>query len=259
MAQTTIQWASSVLEVSSELTELEHSARQVLGKPNVLPAGGSNPNAWRPYKPGEVEFIKVSFDLAMPIRQIVIGESFNPGAVAKIYGYDEGGTEKLLYEKTPGPVRELNRMFRVFLEESTFVLKSVKVVVDGRKVDGFSEIDCIGVSNSVEPIQASINLMPNINTRIQVYRLNDLVNSEARENKPLLTKDRQTLYFSRRGHPENIGGLEDLEDIWYTDFDSVTQDWNLARNIGRPLNNNDPNFISSFLQEDQEYIILGNE
>lgn len=258
-AQTTVQWASAVLEVSSELTELEHSARQVLGKPNVLPAGGSNPNAWRAYKPGEVEFIKVSFDLVMPIRQIAIGESYNPGVVAKIYGYDEKGTERVLYEKTPGPVRDLSRMFRVFLEENTFVLKSLKIVLDGRKVDGFSEIDCIGVSNSVEPIEAAINLMSNINTRIQVFRLNDLVNSEYRENKPLLTKDRQTLYFSRRGHPENIGGLQDLEDIWYTDFDSATQDWSLAKNIGRPLNNPDPNFISSFLQEDQEYIILGNE
>lgn len=109
MGRTTIQWASSVLEVSSELTELEHSARQVLGKPNVLPAGGSNPNAWRAYQPNEVEFIKVSFDIAMPIKQIAIGESFNPGAIAKIYGYDENDREVVLYENAPGPVPELKR------------------------------------------------------------------------------------------------------------------------------------------------------
>ena len=61
--------------------------------------------------------------------------------------------------------------------------------------------------------------MPNINTKLQVYRLNDLVNSDKREIKPLLTKDEQTLYFSRRGHEGNVGGLDDLEDIWYSDFD----------------------------------------
>jgi len=259
VSQTTIQWASTVTEVSSELTELEHSARQVLRKPNVLPAGGSNPNAWRPYKPDQLEYIKVSFDIAMPIKQIAVGETFNPGAISRIFAYDEGDTEELIFEKKAGPVREQWRMFRVFIDETPFNVKALKIELDNRMVDGFSEIDCIGVSNSTEPIEAGINLMPNVNTRIQVYRLNDLVNSEARENKPLLTKDKRTLYFSRRGHPENVGGLEDLEDIWFSDFDSSTQDWNLASNIGRPLNNEDPNFISSFLQEDQEYIILGNE
>ena len=53
--------------------------------------------------------------------------------------------------------------------------------------------------------------------------------------------------------------MDDLEDIWYSDFDNGTQDWGLSRNIGEPLNNLDPNFISSFLLEEEEYIILGNE
>lgn len=253
------QWASVVVEVSSELTELEHSVRQVLGPPNVLPAGGSNENAWRPYRPNELHFLKVEFDMPMPIRQIAIGESFNPGSVAQIYGYDVAGIETLLYQGSAGPTRELSRMLNIYLEETAFSVKALKIFFDGRKVDGFSEIDCIGISNSTDPITAEINLMPNVNSRLQTYRMNDLVNSEAREIKPILTRDGQTLYFSRRGHPNNIGGLEDLEDIWYADFDPITQDWGQAKNIGRPLNNEYPNFISSFLQEDREYIILGNE
>lgn len=259
LSQTTIQWATSVVEVSSELTELEHSARQVLLKPNVLPAGGSNPSAWRPYKPNEIEFITVEFDIAMPIEQIAIGETFNPGSIVEIFAYDEDNNGKLIFEKLAAPVEEQWRMFRVFIDKTDFNVKRLKLVFDGRAIDGFSEIDCIGISNSKEPIEAKINLMPNINTRIQVFRLNDEVNSEAREIKPLITKDRKTLYFSRRGHPDNIGGLEDLEDIWYSDWDSAAQDWGEAINIGEPLNNPDPNFISAFLQEEEEYIILGNE
>ena len=46
-----VQWASKVLEFSSELTPVQYSAQQVLGKPNVLPAGGQSPNAWAPDKP----------------------------------------------------------------------------------------------------------------------------------------------------------------------------------------------------------------
>lgn len=259
LGQTTVQWATSVIEVSSELTELEHSARQVLQKPNILPSGGSNPNAWRPYKPNEIEFIKVGFNIALPVRQIAIGETFNPGAITRIYGYDEADKETLLFQKEAGPVREQWRMFRVMIEETSFNVKAIKIFFDGRKVDGFSEIDCIGVSNSIDPIEAQIKPLSNLNSLLEVTRLNDRVNSTARENKPLLTKDQQTLYFSRRGHPENIGGMEDLEDIWFSDFDSISQDWQQARNIGAPLNNVGPNFISAFLQEDREYIILGNE
>ena len=258
-AQTTVQWATRVVEVSSEFTELENSSRQALLKPNVLPSGGSNPNAWRPFKPNTVDYVKVEFDLPMPIVQIAVGETYNPGSVREIYAYDENDREYKVFEQQPGPVREQWRMFRIFMDRTSYNVKALKIVTDGRAIDGFSDIDCIGVSNSNDPIEAKINLMPNINTRLQVYRLNDLVNSDKREIKPLLTRDKQTLYFSRRGHEQNVGGLDDLEDIWFSDFDNGTQDWGLAKNIGEPLNNLDPNFISSFLLEEEEYIILGNE
>ena len=258
-AQTTSQWASRVVDYSSELSELQGSAKQVLGKPNVLPAGGDNPSSWSPFNPNTLEFITVQFDIQMPIEQIAIGETFNPGAIKEIFLYDENDKEYSVFKQTPGPIEERFRMFRVFFERTSYNVKAVKVVIDGRSVDGFVSIDCIGVSNSQEPLEAKINLMPNINTKLKVYRLNDLVNSTSREIKPLMTKDKQTLYFSRRGHPENVGGEEDLEDIWYSDFDEKTLDWGKAKNIGDVLNNLDPNFISSFLQEDEELIILGNE
>ena len=259
VAQTTVQWATRVAEVSSEFTELEHSARQALLKPNILPSGGDNPNAWRPYKPNTQEYIKVEFELPMPIEQIAIGETYNPGAISKVYAYDPEGNEHLIFEQKPGPIRELWRMFRIFIDKTDYNVKALKIIIDGAAVDGFSDIDCIGVSNASEPIQAKINLMPDINTKLQVYRLNDLINSDKREIKPLLTRDGKTLYYSRRGHEDNVGGLDDLEDIWYSDFDNITQDWSLGLNIGEPLNNLDPNFISGFLQEDEEYIVLGNE
>ena len=64
-----VQWASKVIEFSSELTPVQYSAQQVLGKPNVLPAGGQNPNAWSPDRPKQREFIKVGFDNPISIRQ----------------------------------------------------------------------------------------------------------------------------------------------------------------------------------------------
>src|SRR6478752_924758 len=88
-----VQWASKVIEFSSELTPVQYSAQQALGKPNVLPAGGQNPNAWTPDKPKRKEFIKVGFATPMQIQQIAVAESHNPSALFKIYTYDEAGRE----------------------------------------------------------------------------------------------------------------------------------------------------------------------
>src|SRR5215213_6446274 len=80
-----VQWASKVLEFSSELTPVQYSANQVLGKPNVLPAGGQNPAAWTPDKPKRKEFIKVGFDKPTQIEQIAIAESHNPSALSGVF------------------------------------------------------------------------------------------------------------------------------------------------------------------------------
>src|SRR5271154_6610549 len=96
-----VQWASKVLEFSSELTPVQYSAQQALGKPNVLPAGGQNPNAWTPDKPQRSEFIKLGFATPMQIQQIAIAESFNPGAIYKVFTYDQAGTEYLVHTFSP--------------------------------------------------------------------------------------------------------------------------------------------------------------
>src|SRR5580698_4189803 len=96
-----VQWASKVLEFSSELTPVQYSAQQALGKPNVLPAGGQNPNAWTPDKPKRSEFIKLGFANPMQIQQVAIAESYNPGAIYKVFTYDEAGTEYLVHTFSP--------------------------------------------------------------------------------------------------------------------------------------------------------------
>ena len=97
----TVQWASSVIEFSSELTPVQYSAQQVLGKPNVLPAAGQNPSAWTPEKPKRQEFIKVGYSTPMQIRQVAIAESYNPSGLFKVFVYDEAGTEHLLHSLNP--------------------------------------------------------------------------------------------------------------------------------------------------------------
>ena len=82
-----VQWASKVIEFSSELTPIQYSAKQTLGKPNVLPAGGQSPNAWAPDRPKRKEFLKLGYDNPISIRQIAIAESHNPSAIYQSIRY----------------------------------------------------------------------------------------------------------------------------------------------------------------------------
>ncbi len=96
-----VQWASKVIEFSSELTPIQYSAKQALGKPNVLPAGGQSPNAWAPDRPNRKEFLKLGYDNPISIRQIAIAESHNPSAIYRVFAYDEAGKEYLINTLNP--------------------------------------------------------------------------------------------------------------------------------------------------------------
>ncbi|MBL7974501.1 MAG: PD40 domain-containing protein, partial [Candidatus Kapabacteria bacterium] len=53
-------------------------------------------------------------------------------------------------------------------------------------------------------------------TRVKL-RLPETVNSFTKVVMPVLSLDGKRLYFSRKFHPDNIGGVNDPDDIWYTD------------------------------------------
>lgn len=254
-----VQWATEVHEFSSELTPVQYSAQQLLGKPDVLPAGGENPNAWTPERANKDEFVKVGFADPIQIRQIAIAESYNPSALFKVYVYDEAGNEYIVNTSRPRTVPLKGRMLNIFLEETPYKVAAVKLEFDGAAVPEYYSIDAIAISDSDIPIVADITIPEFINPEIGKERLSENVNSKYKEFKPLLSPDGKTLYFSRRNHPANRGGLDDTEDIWYSERDS-TGNWQLAKNMGNGLNNEGPNFVSSVTPDGKAVIlVLGNQ
>ncbi|MEQ9164644.1 MAG: OmpA family protein, partial [Fulvivirga sp.] len=254
-----VQWASEVLEFSSELTPVQYSAQQLLGKPNVLPAGGENPNAWTPERANRKEFVKVGYANPIQIQQIAIAESYNASAIYKVFAYDEDGTEYLINTFSPRSIPLKGRMLNVFVEMTPYKVTAVKIEFDGAAVPEYYSIDAIAISDSNIPIIASIDIPEFINPDISKERLDENVNSKYKEYKPLLSPDGQTLYFSRRNHPENVGGTEDNEDIWYSEKDA-DGNWQLAKNMGSELNNAGPNFVSSVTPDGKSVLlVLGNQ
>ncbi len=239
-----VQWATKVIDVSSELTPVQYSAQQILGKPNVLPAGGQNPNAWTPDKPKRKEFIKVGFATPIQIQQIAIAESHNPTALFKIYTYDEAGREYLIRSFSPIVIPLKSRMLTILMEKTPYKVTSVKLEFDGAALTDYFSIDAIAITDSNYPIVANIDIPDLLSKGLITERLDENVNSEFTELNPILTPDGKTLYFSRKNHPGNIGGVNDKEDIWYSELGPDGK-WTLAKNMGPQFNNEFPNFASA--------------
>lgn len=239
-----VQWASSVIEFSSELTPIQYSAKQALGKPNVLPAGGQSPNAWAPDKPKRKEFLKLGFANPISIRQIAIAESHNPSAIFRVLAYDPAGKEYVINTLNPMAIPLKGRMLNIFVEQTPYKVAAVKIEFDGAAVPDYFSIDAVAISDSNYPIIADIPQMQMLASGILIEALDKNVNSEYKELNPLLSPDGKTLYFSRSNHPENVGGVNDKEDIWYSELDT-TGHWQLAKNMGPQFNNKGPNFVNT--------------
>ncbi len=255
-----VEWASRVIEFSTELDEAQFSANQLLGKPNVYPWGEGSPNAWTPSKPNKKEFIKVGFNNPKPIKQIAIAESYNPSALSKILFYDEAGNEYLMIERDPVIINQPGRFLRLFTELTPYSVAAVKLEFDGDAVPGYFSIDAIGITDSDEPIDLQLELVPNVKDELEAEKLDDRVNSEYEELKPVLSPTGKQLFFGRKFHPDNVGGVEDYEDIWVSDLDTVTNEWKQARNMGAPLNTDGPNWVSSITPDGNTLVmLLGNK
>ncbi|MGF1635902.1 MAG: OmpA family protein [Cyclobacteriaceae bacterium] len=254
-----VEWASVVLEASSELGPREFSAEQALGIPNVTPGMGESPNAWMPYSQTDVEYIKVGFENSFKIRQIAIAESYNPSAISEIYIYDQADNEFLLNSFDAQEIDLESRMLHVFFDLTEFNVSAVKIVLNMQAVDGRTAIDAIGISDATIPIKQEVIITESAIVSVTPERLSAAVNSIYDELRPLITPDGKTLLFSRRNHPGNVGGINDPEDIWFSEWDEENETWKEAVNMGAPFNTPGPNFISSITPDGNTAILtLGN-
>jgi len=253
------QWVSTILEASSEQSPQAYSAEQIIGKPNVTPGTGASPNAWMPFREDREEYVKVGFAKPFKIRQIAIAESHNPSAIYQIFLYDRSDNEFLINTFEPKPVDLKSRMLHIFFDLTEYEVSAIKVVFHCDAVPGFSSIDAIAISNSTIPVKQEVKILESVIVNVNPERLSETVNSIYNELKPLITPDGKTLLFSRQYHPDNVGGEDDPEDIWFSQWDDDKNKWLEAVNMGSPLNTKGPNYISSITPDGNTVIItLGN-
>jgi len=143
-----IAWAASVQGFSSQYGDPSWAATQVLGPPNVFPRYGDLAQAWASRAPDDpTEWISVGFGRASSIAAVVVYETYNPGAIARVALTAEDGAsfevpvEGAAAETSPeGSVRR-----RFELACTPYRVRTVRLELDSVRVAGWNELDAIGI------------------------------------------------------------------------------------------------------------------
>jgi outer membrane protein OmpA-like peptidoglycan-associated protein len=254
-----VQWANKLIGFSSEFQKdnfgQEGHASQVLGRPNSIPPFGDNSCAWSPYNSDSnvEEWVKVGFQSAQKVKQIVIIENFNQGAITKVFGYDLAGTETLLFENNYTQTTEVGKMLSIPVTDTALVLSSVKVVMNPSKVKGYNQIDAIGITDAARPVFYDIRVTQNAPKEIIKENLGANINTKGQEVAPVISPDGKTLFFTRGKYEGNVGQAT-TQDVWFSSFEDKT--WIEAQNIGSPINNADNNAIVSISPDGRTLFLM---
>lgn len=254
-----VQWASEVVNYSSEYLREGAISTQVLGPPNAMEGKANRRLAWGPQKEASItgDFIHVGFAEAMPIRQIAVAESLHPGAISKITLYYTDGTKEKIYEnKFPRPALTENRLFQTTFDLTKSAVQEVRIDLKTKAVNGRNMIDAIAISTSIEPIQWKTEKIVAKGKLNEAELLDVQINSPFSERMPIISPDGNTLYFARKDHPRNIGDANN-DDIWVA-FQQADGSWTKAVNVGAPLNNSLHNFVVA-VAPTNDRLYLANE
>lgn len=254
-----VQWASELLRFSSQYAEKSYSAQQVLGRPNMLPQYGSSQVAWAPRNAdnNRIDYVWVSFAEPIHVQQIAIAENLNPGAIYRIYLYDERNRKHEVFEdKAPKAALGPGRMFRHFIDRTPYKVTSLRLEINSKAVPGMNQIDAIGIADHKQPIEATIHLKDYFKYEGRPINLGPNVNSRYEDRLPIISPDGRTLYFARKEQPDETGQYYS-DDIFYALLGPDGQ-WQPARDIGKPLNNEFHNYVAA-VSTDGERLILANE
>lgn len=118
---------------------------QATGKPDT-PEAGDKPTAWASLtEDGQDEWIELTWKKAVPAISINIYNTFNPGAVSRVWAWDQRGRKRLVWEgKDVGPKGAASWVTVVPVREK-MKTRRVCVEVASRRVPGWNEIDAVGL------------------------------------------------------------------------------------------------------------------
>lgn len=138
------QWASAVVTRSSEYGADNWGAKQALGEPNTM-TYGDNGTAWAAAtKNGVTQSITVSFKEPVYASAVLVRQTYGNGFVRKIFAIDTQGKIHQVWAGKDKTQPNYTVNFIATFPQTTYLVKSVKVVIDpNHNMDAYEEIDAI--------------------------------------------------------------------------------------------------------------------
>lgn len=260
------QWATGVPIVTSILhPNGQYSPWQLLGRPNTLSRpGDTNPCSWAPsrnvdgngVKNDSVVTIRLSYDYPVFARQVAVVQNVNPGSIERVTVISADEKQKeVVYEAVPQKSDKKYDVLHAIFPKTKFKVAYVELRLRPGMVDGWNEIDAVGLFTTPEPYQLSIDLADIDTAGMRRVNLGSPLNTEADELLPVVSPDGTMLFICRDEHPENIGRRK-KSDIW---FSTAQRDgnWSKPVNVGPPLNNDRANFVCSISPDGNTLLVGG--
>lgn len=153
------QYASSVINFSSQWSTTTWSAAQALGAPNV-PAYGDNSNAWlASVKDGTSEFIALGYPTAVYSYGATIRETSGSGMVTKVEVRDTGGVWHTVWQgKDPNVEGKIADYF-VTWPVTTYKANAVRVNTNTNATTTWEEIDSVQLSGVTSNTTPAVSLV----------------------------------------------------------------------------------------------------
>ena len=119
------------------------SAAQATGAPNTATAG-DQATAWAPAaQDGGEEWLELTYAEPIEAAQVLVRETYHPGAISKVCVILENGAEIPIWQGTqeavPGPID------RIFPAPGGLLARGAKVYLDTQRVPGWNEIDAVAL------------------------------------------------------------------------------------------------------------------
>ncbi|MBN8652802.1 MAG: hypothetical protein J0L67_15320 [Cytophagales bacterium] len=143
------QFASSVIDFSSQYHISNWHAIKSIGEPDLYPTYGDLPGAWASATPdNQREFLVLGFTEPQTVKKIEIYETYSPGAIDTIYLLDVNSEKwKIVYAKpaqTGLPAEA--RIFTIHLIETQYMANAIRLAINSPAVASWNEIDAVAIT-----------------------------------------------------------------------------------------------------------------
>ena len=147
-----MQWVAAVTAFSSQYSEADWAASQVVGAPDVYPSYGDYIGSWTVRSgdtPPDIHWLELSFDRAVEVGAVHVYETHKPGRLVKIQLLDENEQWDTVWTPPEGPEDSFlaARIFAPALEPRGYKTRHVRLEVDFMAPSGFKfyEIDAVSL------------------------------------------------------------------------------------------------------------------